>query len=72
MINSLLRATNLQEKSDACPWERCMDWIILNSGISNLLEKVNPFNNLAKKVSEDNCLPALPGISLSLVDTFLH
>jgi hypothetical protein len=64
-------ATNLEEKSDASPGKCGMDRIILGSIISNLPEKINPFNDLAKEVSEDNCLSTLPGISPSLIDAFL-
>ena len=64
-------ATNLQKKSDASPGKCSMDGIILNSNISNLLEKINPLSDLAKQVSEDNCLSTLPSISPSLINAFL-
>jgi hypothetical protein len=48
-----------------------MGRIVLHSGIPNLLEKVNPLNNLIKEVSEDNCLSGLPGVSPPLLDALL-
>jgi hypothetical protein len=48
-----------------------MDWIILHSGISHLLEKINPFNKLVKEVSEDDRLSGLPSITPPLLDTLL-
>jgi hypothetical protein len=64
-------AQNLQEKSNSCPRECGMYWIILNSGISNLFEKVNPLNDLGEKVPKDDCLSALPLVTPSLADIVL-
>jgi hypothetical protein len=70
-IISCQSATNLQNKSDSGPGECSMDWIILHSGISHLLEKINPFNKLVKEVSEDDRLSGLPSITPPLLDTLL-
>jgi hypothetical protein len=43
-----LDATYLQKKSDAGPGKCSMDWIILNSGVPNLLEYIDPLDDLAE------------------------
>jgi hypothetical protein len=40
--------TNLQEKPDASPGKCSMDWIILNSDVPNLLEDIDPLDDLAE------------------------
>lgn len=40
--------TNLQEKSNASPRKCNMNRIILNSHVPDLLEKIDPPDNLAK------------------------
>ena len=42
--------------------------IILNGTVPNLLKQVNPFGYFCKKISEDDCLSVLPGISPSFSD----
>jgi hypothetical protein len=66
-----LGSTNLEEKSNGCPREYSIYWIILNSGISNLFEKVNLLNDFGEKVPKDDCLSALPLVTPSLTDTLL-
>jgi hypothetical protein len=46
-----------------------MDWIILKSGIPNLLEEIDTFDDLAEQVYEYNCLSTLSGISPSFINT---
>jgi hypothetical protein len=48
-----------------------MDWIILKSGIPNLLEEIDTFDDLAKQVHEYNGLSTFSGISPSFVNTLL-
>jgi hypothetical protein len=48
-----------------------MDWIILNSGIPNLLKEINPLDNLTKKVHKYYCLSTLLGISPFPLNTLL-
>jgi hypothetical protein len=71
VLRRCLSATDLQKESNASPRQRCMNWIILNCDISDLFEKVNPLNDLAKKIPNDDCLSALPPVSPSLLDTLL-
>jgi hypothetical protein len=48
-----------------------MDWVILNSGIPNLREEIDPLDDLAKQVHEYDCLSTLSGISPSFLDALL-
>lgn len=70
-IISCQSAANLQNKSDSSPGKCSMDWIILHSSISDLLEKINPFNKLVKEVSEDDRLSGLPSVTPLLLNAFL-
>jgi hypothetical protein len=45
--------------------------IILNSGIPNLLEEINPLDNLTKQVHKYDCLSTLSGISPFPLDALL-
>lgn len=45
--------------------------IILHSAISDLLEKVNPFDHFGKEVSEDYFFPTFPGVVPSFLNA-LH
>ena len=48
-----------------------MDRVKLNNDISDVLEKVDPMNNPIEQVSEDDCLPAFPSVSPSLLHALL-
>lgn len=48
-----------------------MDWIILHCGVSDLLEEVDPPNDLAEEVHNYDRLPALPGKSPFILDASL-
>ncbi len=48
-----------------------MDWIILNSGVPNLFEDINPLDGLTKQVSDVHSLSALSGIMPSFANALL-
>jgi len=62
---------NLQEKSDASPGKCSMNRIILNCGVPDLLEEINPPDDLAKQVHNYDGLSTLSGISPFFIDAFL-
>ncbi len=71
MLSVRMGATHLQDKPDPSPRKCRMDWIILDSNITDLLEQVDPFDHFIKEIPKDHSLPAPPSISPSLIDAFL-
>lgn len=66
-----IHITNLQEKSDAGPRKGSVNRIILNGRVNNLLEKIDPLDNLAEQVCDNDCLSTISFISPSFLDTLL-
>jgi hypothetical protein len=48
-----------------------MDRVILNNSVPNLLEEINPLDDLTEEVHEDNGLSALSRIAPSFVNALL-
>ena len=63
--------TNLQHETDPCPGKCSMHRIVLDHSIPNLLENVDPPNNLVEYVPQDNSLSALASVLPPFLDTLL-
>jgi hypothetical protein len=48
MFYFYMETTNLQKKSNASPGKPSMDWIVLNRDVSDLLEEIDPPDDLAE------------------------
>jgi hypothetical protein len=63
--------THLQNKTDPCPRQRSMCWIILNSHVPDLLEYVDPMNDFVEHVSDDDGLSTPASVLPSRFDRSL-
>ena len=59
LTNEWVKISHLKDEAYGCPWQCRMLRIILNCGVTNLLEKIDPSNNFAKEVSQDDDLASI-------------